>query len=504
MHRCLAIPEVLQLIFEGLNSGYDRDLPSLAVLAQTCRSFSPMALAQLWEILFGLDPVLHCMPLDLFSRRGKDSWKLQRAIRASDWERPLLYMGLIKDVIINPSPIVTTIFPALNASLPGEIETCFPRLSWVWWNHDSDLASMRLRYCCRRDSPGSPYLSRRPTRISRGCLPYPAYAPGYKKSVSSPGSLTVPPSQKVYIPDMPTLQHLSRLPSLTVMEISLPEFLLTTSSPLPFVSLKELKLRDSGGEESTNFFTICTMPALQDLDLPFEISTSIVAIDRLHTAVRDCCSHNSLKTFWVDYSECDLSEVSELEEPPNTCMLPFHSIQLLFCFTNLTTVSVRAHLGFRLNDEELKRIALAWPCLRVFCLQCGESAPYDAPGLTLRSLSTLAEYCISLYALTLSFDASTVPELSPITNGHQPTPQLALRQLYVDKSPISTPSVSVARFLFSLFPNLDAVYTFRAVGNDDEQTARGVRYSRLWRDVNSELSALKAVRKEGRTAAGWN
>ncbi|KAK7020359.1 hypothetical protein R3P38DRAFT_3272166 [Favolaschia claudopus] len=511
MHRCLAIPEILQLISESLRDDYGRrNLPSLAVLAQTCRSFSPVALAQLWGILSGLDPILHCMPLDLFSRRGKDSWKLQRPIRASDWERPLVYMGLIKDLTIGPSPTVPQIFPALHASLPAEVETCFPRLTRVQWYDDLESVSMRLTLSPRLTQVFM-FIGTSHTNFS--CLSsIPRLCPGLQE-VSLRCQVPDGPSisdflcrlhslqrlMYVDIPDIQTLQHLSRLPSLMSMEISLPKILPTTPSPLSFIPLKKLIIWDSGVEGTVNFFTLCTMASLQDLNIPLETRTNIVAIDRLHTALRKSCSHESLKTFSVDYSETD---PSELEEPPNTCMIPLHSIQLLFCFANLTTVSITSHLGFHLNDEELKTVAVAWPCLQVLHLRCGELAPYDKPGLSLHSLSTLAKYCVSLKTLTLSLDATSVPDLPSITTAHQPTPQLALRHLDVDRSPISAPSIYVARFLFSFFPNLTTIRTARTFLDNDEpdepeETIQAIVYYDRWLEVWLQLPVLKAVREEG-------
>ncbi|KAK7020358.1 hypothetical protein R3P38DRAFT_1204381 [Favolaschia claudopus] len=515
MHRCLDIPEILQHIFQDVDTddGLRRDLPSLAALARTCRSFSPVALDNLWGVLVGLDPILRCMPSDLYS---SDEKKLLRAMKVSDWERPLVYMNRIKELSVNPRRADADLFTSLNASVPAEAEQCFPRLTCLRWRTsvEDDLPSIRFLLSPRLTTLVISFPSGR-TSISF-ISSIPRLCPGLKElqfgywNNSISDKLAVSDflcrlhslqQVRIDIPDLPTLIHLCRLPNLTSFHGSLPEPFPTqaTSSTLSLSVLKKLSIQNSTIEAAIGFFSLCTTPAVQSLEIDIEPSPRVVDIDRLHTALKQSCSHTSLSNFVADYSEQNPPEM-----PADAYMIPIHTFQLLFCFGNLRSISIVSHLGFNLNDEELKAIALAWPRLQSLWLAIGEYAPYQAPGLSLRSLSILAQYCVSLNYLKLSFDATSVPEIDSAFNGTHPIPQLALRKLDVDRSLISAPSIYVARFLSSLFPNLVAIFTARTfMDNDDpnepEETMQAIQYHRLWMEVGVQLPVLNAVRKEERS-----
>jgi hypothetical protein len=64
MHRCLLIPEIVYLLC--LELGNVSAEASLAAFAQTCLVFSEPALDALWYELYDLQPLVKCMPRDLW------------------------------------------------------------------------------------------------------------------------------------------------------------------------------------------------------------------------------------------------------------------------------------------------------------------------------------------------------------------------------------------------------------------------------------------------------
>lgn len=74
MHRCFAVPEILNLI---CNQCVKFSNPprlawnTLASLARTSRSFQEPALQHLWYEIDTIAPLIKCMPRDLWEAHGK-------------------------------------------------------------------------------------------------------------------------------------------------------------------------------------------------------------------------------------------------------------------------------------------------------------------------------------------------------------------------------------------------------------------------------------------------
>ena len=63
MHRCLEIPEILELIFRQVDDGSCCDTLHLVL---TCRHFKNHALSLLWRSLESPAPLFMAMPSDLW------------------------------------------------------------------------------------------------------------------------------------------------------------------------------------------------------------------------------------------------------------------------------------------------------------------------------------------------------------------------------------------------------------------------------------------------------
>ncbi|KAK7036162.1 hypothetical protein R3P38DRAFT_2698351 [Favolaschia claudopus] len=509
MHPCLSIPEILQHIFQDVDTdnGFRRDLPSLAALARTCRDFNDPALDLLWRTQYGLENVLRCMPPDLLQLTIRDEVRILRPLKRSDRERPLIYMCRIKNLIINGGPNATKIFPLLLTSS----ETLFPRLITLHWNYAQDLLNIRFLLSPRLTEL---YLFLSSTHANLSFLPsIPKLCPSLEKvtvdiGIRLPGAghdLVSSTSEfvrqlwsikhiDIEIGDLPSLEHLSRLPELISLDVrSLPDILKSPAAcfPLPFHTLEKLALRDCEIEATIYFLSHCSLPTICRLDIPLDSSTTVADITRLHTALARSCSHDALTELDIDYSESNPPEQDE-----EAYMIPLCSLEPLFCFAKLTSVSITSHLGFALDDDSMKSVALAWPHLVFLEFECGQYAEYNIPGLTLRSLSILAKHCAFLKTLQLTLDATSIPDLDS-----DAIPQLALRYLQVGKSFISAPTIYVAQYISSIFPKLSRIETYRTdMENDDpdelEENGEAIGYHNLWMEVGIQLPVLRTVRAQ--------
>ncbi|KAJ7939798.1 hypothetical protein B0H13DRAFT_1850565 [Mycena leptocephala] len=113
VHRGLGILEIVEMICSQLDSNRPQSLPAdashaLSALARSSKFFLNPALNVLWRHQDTVADLLKCMPDDLWdiTESEKDeedeeegtAIRLQRIAKASDWERPLLYMNRVKSL----------------------------------------------------------------------------------------------------------------------------------------------------------------------------------------------------------------------------------------------------------------------------------------------------------------------------------------------------------------------------------------------------------------------
>jgi hypothetical protein len=155
---------------------------------------------------------------------------------------------------------------------------------------------------------------------------------------------------------------------------------------------------------------------------------------------------------------------------------------------------------FDLGDDELERMALAWPKLDSLNLILHGARPTTTPPprITLHGLATLLKHCPMRSELTLVLDARNIG--TPIVNDR--TDDICNRmitRLDVNDSPIGDPG-DVARFLYRILPNLEGIdmcYGSRYAHYDVAQLSPLAQdyYSR-WTDVSEMLETLQRESRE--------
>ncbi|KAJ7776965.1 hypothetical protein DFH07DRAFT_979202 [Mycena maculata] len=191
-------------------------------------------------------------------------------------------------------------------------------------------------------------------------------------------------------------------------------------------------------------------PALRDVELDGIDVTSAPQFFRM-------CSKAPLKSIYVAPSG------------DSTFALRDRSLRILFCFSNMTSLSLQSPRGFDISDVTIADAAQAWR--RLESLKLTTVFPYTPVPLTLQSLYHLAQYCSHLRSLEMTFDATTIPSTAvPVMTQQQ------LASMDVANSPLAN-SGGVARFLSDIFRNLRTITALR------EQTMRT--------SMNLQLTAMK-------------
>jgi hypothetical protein len=119
----------------------------------------------------------------------------------------------------------------------------------------------------------------------------------------------------------------------------------------------------------------------------------------LLTAISRAFARSSLVDLTVD-NQCERSD----EIDPR---IPYHLVQLLRCFPNLTMLSLTSPHGFDLDNDAMSELAPAWP--QIVTLRLRVRFPMHRPAATLSFLALFAQHCPNLSRLTIAFDGTTIP-----------------------------------------------------------------------------------------------
>lgn len=72
MHRCLRVPELLDIIFENVQDDLEFFRKNFFSLALTCRLFCEPALDRLWAVLPSIRPFLSLFPVEFVCKNDMD------------------------------------------------------------------------------------------------------------------------------------------------------------------------------------------------------------------------------------------------------------------------------------------------------------------------------------------------------------------------------------------------------------------------------------------------
>ncbi|KAF8194473.1 hypothetical protein K438DRAFT_1934637 [Mycena galopus ATCC 62051] len=492
MHHCLQISEIVDLIVAQFEPQTCWQASCLAALARTCTTFHNSALDRLWKEQRNILNLIQCMPEDLWETTDIDgdiTLTPRRALIVSDWDRVLTYAHRIKFLFCcdshanSPSnPTMIGVYLTLQRSeIPGDF--LLPNLEQLWWYHHeatdssfitlflgSRISSIRL---CDRPDGHCPALG---TLLERrlDLLSVTVHSVDWESSSSQRTQLfsfvrTLPHVEflDVRTMDCETLSHLGQLVSLKTLRVLFSRSLSIEGIPdrSMFAGLRIVRIHDRGLDISASiaFLRTWNNPRLTSFEACFR-SVALENAWALYEALAAHCAHEHLHNLMVDIYPGD---------SPDIIPHPGYFFRPLFTFTQLRYVELQVPGSYDLDNEIISDMARAWRNIEE--LQLRSPAVYQPPACTLLSLEAFAQHCPRLRLLSMTLDATIVPETDLESTSVQCVRQDTLTSLDVGYSRISDPT-SVARFISSNFGNLRSLTSCLSEGE-------GRVHRRGWQEV---------------------
>ncbi|KAF8137202.1 hypothetical protein EV363DRAFT_654129 [Boletus edulis] len=465
----LMVPDLFYIILECFRPAHDLIASrALASLARTCRAFSEPSFDCLWRKLRSLEPLIRCYTtVD----------DMQNAIPPTSSQFAIInrYSHRVREVTISESTSVR--FLQCTSMRPSCL---LPNLMVLHWDSFGLPPHIPIILIQRLLSPTLVSLTATLAEADGATLlsfldNYPQLCPNLKSvqfSFLAGHSATIIQALSraicsqntlenviLYAPvDDKALEHLSMLPSLKVLTVTLSERSRPrTRSILPtdplFRNVEVLEFKTSDLDLVTNL--------LRPRDQIFHTfrlhhhkrltSKSVVTfLDVLASRSRT----RSLQGF--TFSSSDFSHpvpVDQMASEAPRYRLSYETLQPLMVFGSLRFLDIEWSEQISLDDDEVAKLARSWPLLQVFKLYCGRGGypPFSTKYPTLLGLLSLVTCCPKLHTVSLPLDATQVPEVKEakacMTN---------FACLIVPESPIDQ-ALPVAEFLFKYIPCVTAV-----------------------------------------------
>lgn len=499
MHAALGNLEVIHTICSYIQLG------SLPAFASTCRAFERLALDILWRDLQSPEPLIKCLPSDLFGTdRGR--MVLQKPLDGMMWDTLCKYTSRVHSIIATQSRRFEAIVEPLGSlmlSFPSTPASLFPNLRKLSWSAngtrgateflrmalvpsllvlDVQISSTSSVFLSVLSSVGAlcPHLRDMALRIR------PATDEFFRKI--SP-FVTPPISQlhhlhslSVWDPGNQGIEHIMQLRALRSLCLDLRTFSASERKSrleLPgFHDLKILGLSTDTFERALNFLSSLRVIESKEIKIDYGVahssSSGSTTLSQFFTILRERCDTDRLEDFTL------LGNSGKIRAEPGVFM-PLRACR------NLTQLSVERGCDISISDEELCQLVRDWPKLDVLKISC-----YNPVGNitmpTLHGLIELLRLCPILTSLALVIDATKLDGIDLKTPGGGICNKY-LKHLVFGNSPVETP-LKVALILSGIFPNLEQV-------NLDCADAMQTKWTNIkqWALVNSFLDGFGIVRK---------
>ncbi|KAH7924922.1 hypothetical protein BV22DRAFT_1034622 [Leucogyrophana mollusca] len=507
MHRSLQIPEILEIVISKLFEPHANEIvgdwysdyncevrASLARLARTCCTFRDPALDVLWSSLKSFDPLIRCLPRDLWMHDDDGFLEFTRPLRASDWVIFQRYAQRVRIFGNDDSglPLFESVPYDLVDALSGFLADgdCFlpnlRQLDWTCPQHDAydpsdvdyyPLLPFFLSPCLTGISMGFG-LTSVPTSLHVS-VPLIKHFKCEETSERLMGNISENISQWRYLEYVETgalsqeaITHLCSLKSLKHLGVRLDQHHHYTYANFPPTL-----------ESFAMFAPYGSLAACQQYLEGVHLAAGRLSVtppaDKVHTA----SAFEQLFAFLP--SRFSTSNLHTLELPsvlgtPCTGYPPLvwslETIKPLFAFKNMTVFHSRNYLPGKLSDSDVEKIALAWPQLEVFVL--GTLNPKQPPSLiTFKGFLSMLRHCHRLWKIGLVIDATDV---GPVTNQGLGTHIVNANVTHFDVgcSDIRD-AASVAAFLSAVTPRLAVIETSWLLG--DAMMSRKTTWEHVWR-----------------------
>ncbi|KIJ66867.1 hypothetical protein HYDPIDRAFT_108802 [Hydnomerulius pinastri MD-312] len=291
-----------------------------------------------------------------------------------------------------------------------------------------------------------------------------------------------------------TLRHVANLANLQSLDLSLAdvgEFFDLADPTLGqhssfFPALRLLRL-SSTSSRNVGAFLCANTWNIEELDLKLSPDSQS---DDIFASVASNVSPRHLMALYLTTDD------APHDTPHNPPILAINHIKPLFVFKQLTSIVLSPRCIIDIDDDMVKRMALAWPNIQVLMIEQYDKH-YICPKVTLPGLLPLIRHCQHLSCLCLAVDATTVPASvagipgGGFTNHH-------ITDINVGDSPIVSPGF-VAAYLSGFLPRLESFsswpgYRLRPM----DEVEKG--YREKWNLVAQLIGPFTMVRYQERNA----
>ncbi|KAG1870775.1 hypothetical protein DFJ58DRAFT_24470 [Suillus subalutaceus] len=500
MHAALGNLEVIYTICSHTKLG------SLPALASTCRAFERPALNILWRDLQSPEPLIKCLPSDLFSTdRGR--MVSQKPPDSMMWDTLCKYTSRVQSITATQSCRLAAIIEPLSflmLSCPSAPASLFPNLrKLIWFADGTHSAAEFLRMALvpsllvldvRISSVSSAFLS---VLSSVGALcPHlqdmalriqPVTGESFRKI--SP-FVTQPISRLHHLHSLLVwdlgnqgIEHVMQLRALRSLYLDLRTYSAwERKSRLEFPGFHDLKilgLSTDTFKRASNFLSSLRVMESKEIKVDFNqvahpSTSGSTTLSQFFTILQERCDTDKLEGF-------TLFGISGKVRAEPGVFMPLQACR------NLTRLSVERGCNISISDEELCQLVRDWPKLEVLKISCYN--PVDNTTMpTLHGLIELLQLCPILTSLALVIDATKLDGIDLKSPGGGSCNK-HLKHLVLGNSPVGTP-LKVALILSGIFPNLEQV---NLDCPDTEQIKRSTMERRAL--PNSFLDGFSIVRE---------
>ncbi|KAH7924043.1 hypothetical protein BV22DRAFT_541321 [Leucogyrophana mollusca] len=525
MHRCLHATDILYEIASKIY-GYPGD-PStmrmpvlrqaradLASLARTCRTFRDPALDVLWSFLNSFDPLIRCLPQDLWVKDEGGFLVFARPLSSSNWVVFQQHAQRVRIFGKYRSPFLFEyigydVLRALSRFLPDG--GCFlPNLRQLNWPQPQD-------HMCR--SSGTDYYLLLPLfmgpHLSHLCLGSGLGIGTDLPSEPSTSALSIVSSLHASSPLIKKFEcmgvsgkmmqsiseSISQWPRLEYVEAdALSQHAITHLSSLKSFKHLGVRLDQQGHHTHANF-----PPTLESFKIAAQSPTACQQyLEDIHLT----CGHLSIYIISTEFSSPSSFQQFFLLLSSHLSAAGLHTLKIvhyspddrdpvdwgletlkpLFVFRNLTTFHSSRYCTAKLADADLEEIALAWPQLEVFDLDTNTATPL----VTFTGMLSLLRHCRRLRELRVTINATILDAINTEGNGSE-VANYNITLLDVGHSHIRDP-VRVAEFLSAIMPRLTKIAMADVRWVDHRPSA--------WLRVEELLKVIATARERGEQGRG--
>ncbi|KDQ55682.1 hypothetical protein JAAARDRAFT_71050 [Jaapia argillacea MUCL 33604] len=532
MHKIWTIPELTSHIVFFLtrpDSGWAEGSPDLVTLSRTCRKISEQALDAIWHTLPDMRPLLRCMPPDLWDETLDESGVLVtsfcRPVRPSDWDRIHIYGPRVKRIRFNwseyrcPPNLRKRCDPPVYIVLTQHAPVLLLNVQEVQWAEMRDDSFFFLRSLL---GPNATKLTFHwPDRLSEdervGFVNHIiAASPGLQELRILPTS--TPCSSAI-------VDLLSRLSNLTYLRLGLgitTPHDITRLSGLPHlreISLNaELPIKSDADPDRFNYdyppsclerLTLSTTNLEPWIALIPHLNNgrrlqSILGyvgpprestIENLIETIAHCTSSTRFTSIEISAEPSDSSYSPRPECGSLSNVVRPDVLASLFTHVNLTRVVFATPCQFRLDDDLVKGMGLAWPQLEILVL--GTPIAFNRSKATFHGFLSLVSRCPNLHTIILPLSELALDAAVLDRSGggggsvccSREVKWINFGETIVTSSTGDPGPEEVAELLLALFPEL-----FTVLAQEWSALRRGSPGRRLWKKVDRFVRAASRGR----------